>query len=90
MLVYVTKPGRKPRAESRFAPQAERLAATVREARVAAELSQQDAAERADVSLSWLAKLEQGAMVEPGLFPVLAVLRALDVEPVLDDLLGPS
>lgn len=50
MLVYVTKPGRKPRAESRFAPQAERLAATVREARVAAELSQQDAAERADVT----------------------------------------
>lgn len=90
MLVDVTKPGRKPRTESRFVVQAERLAHTVREARVVAELSQEEAAHRAQVTLSWFTKLEQGAMVEPGLFPVLCVLRALDVQPVIEELLAPS
>lgn len=60
--------------------QAERLATAVQEARAAAELSQEEAARKADVSASWLAKLEQGLMVEPGLFPVLALLQALEAD----------
>ena len=87
-MLMMTNPGRKPRAESRFTGQAERLAQTVRDARAAVEVSQQEAATRAGVSLSWLAKLEQGAMVEPGLFPVLTLLRALDVQPDVDAMLA--
>lgn len=73
------KAGRKPKEDSRFTSNAARLAQIVREARGKAGLSQQQLADEAQVSLSWISKLEQGKIVEPGLFPVLTVLRVLRV-----------
>lgn len=84
----MVKPGRKPRAESRFTDEADRLAQLVKAARNGADLSQEEAANLADVSSSWLSKLERGAVIEPGLFPVLALLQALDVADVADVLRG--
>lgn len=55
------------------------LAAFLKERREAAGMTQQALASEARVSVSWLAKMEQGAIVEPGFFPVFAVLRALGV-----------
>lgn len=42
-------------------------------------MTQQQLASRAGVSASWLAKLEQGSIREPGLFPVLSVVRELEL-----------
>jgi transcriptional regulator with XRE-family HTH domain len=57
------------------------LAATVRKCREDAGVSQERLAARAGVSLSWLSKLERGEIIEPGLFPILALLRELRVQP---------
>jgi len=81
------KPGRKPKADSRFIGHAQRLGARVREARDEAGMTQQELAERSRVSVSWIAKLERGDIVEPGLFPVLTVLRELGVTGDFADLL---
>ena len=84
----MVKPGRKSRAESRYTGEADRLAQLVKAARNGADLSQEDAANLADVSASWLSKLERGAVVEPGLFPVLALLQALEIADVAEVLRG--
>lgn len=73
------KAGRKPRADSRFTSQAARLATVVREAREQSKTTQQALADKAHVSVSWIAKLERGEIIEPGLFPVLTILRELGV-----------
>ena len=72
-------PGRKKRADSQYASQAAELATQLRALRVRAELTQEQLAVRAGVSLSTLRKIETGKVVEPGYFTILAVLRALGI-----------
>lgn len=81
------KAGRKPKADSRFTGHAARLATVVREARDQAGTTQQELADKAHVSVSWVAKLERGEIIEPGLFPVLTILRELGVTGEFADLL---
>jgi len=85
-MLSQVKPGRKPKAESAFIANASRLGQVVRDARASAEVTQAALASAAGVSPSWLAKLEQGQIGEPGLFPILAVLRELGV--AVGDVLG--
>lgn len=73
-------PGRKPKADSSFVEAASELAAFLKERRRVMGMTQQALANEAGVSESWLAKLEQGVILEPGLFPTLAVLRVLGVK----------
>lgn len=60
--------------------------------REAAGLSQQDIATRGELSLSLVAKLEQGKKADPRASTILALARALGVKPgqLLDDLLPPA
>jgi len=51
----------------------------LRDARLRAGVGQQEASRRAAVSLSTLSKIENGTVVEPGFFTVLALCRALGV-----------
>lgn len=67
------------------------LSVRVKELREAAGLSQQELATRADLSVSQVAKLEQGAKADPRTSTLLALAAALDVKPgrLLDDLPWP-
>lgn len=76
-------PGRRKRADSRYAEQAVRLAALLRARRLQADLTQEQLARRADVPLSTLRKIETGRVLEPCYFAVADLLRALEV-PVLE------
>ncbi len=49
--------------------------------REASGLSQQEVAERADLSLSLIAKMEQGRKADPRASTLLALSRALGVRP---------
>jgi transcriptional regulator with XRE-family HTH domain len=64
------------------------LAARVKSLRESAGLSQQELATRADLSLSQVAKLEQGKKADPRASTLLALAAALRVKPgqVLEDL----
>lgn len=64
------------------------LSGRIKELREAAGLSQQELATRADLSVSQVAKLEQGAKADPRLSTLLALAGALGVKPgqILDDL----
>jgi transcriptional regulator with XRE-family HTH domain len=79
-------PGRKKRADSRFAEQAARLAGQLRGQREAAGVTQERLAAAAGVALSTVRKIETGAVVEPGYFTVLALMTALGISPA--DLAG--
>jgi transcriptional regulator with XRE-family HTH domain len=59
--------------------------------REAAGLSQQEVAMRADLSLSLVAKMEQGKKADPRASTLLALAQALGVRPgeILDDLFAP-
>jgi transcriptional regulator with XRE-family HTH domain len=74
----VTQPGRRKRADSRYAEQAQRLAAQLRSKRDQAGLSQEELAARAEVSVATVSKIETGAVREPGYFTVVAMLDALN------------
>jgi len=74
----VTRPGRRKRADSRYAEQAQRLAAQLRSKRDLAGLSQEELAARAEVSVATVSKIETGAVREPGYFTVVAMLDALN------------
>jgi transcriptional regulator with XRE-family HTH domain len=76
----VTRPGRRRRADSRYAEQAARLAAQLRALREQEGLSQEQVAARAGVAVSTVRKIETGAVVEPGYFTVVAMMRALQVK----------
>ncbi|TXM72180.1 helix-turn-helix domain-containing protein [Methylobacterium sp. WL12] len=56
------------------------LGGQVRTARIHRRLSQRRLAAQADVSLSWLARFEQEAGMEPSLHRVLRVLHALGLD----------
>src|ERR1700761_7893925 len=60
--------------------------------RESAGLSQQEVATRADLSLSLVAKLEQGKKADPRASTLLALAGALGVRPgdLLDDLMTPA
>lgn len=74
----MTHPGRRKRADSRYAEQAKRLAAKLRALRDRAGLTQEQLAWQAQVSVATVRKIETGVVVEPGYFTVLALLLALD------------
>ena len=75
----MTRPGRRRRADSRYAEQAERLAAQLRNLREQADLSQEQLAARAQVAVATVRKIETGVVIEPGYFTVLALMQALGV-----------
>jgi transcriptional regulator with XRE-family HTH domain len=77
--------GRRRRADSRYFEQAAALAARLRYMREQAGLTQEQLAASAEVAVATVRKIETGAVVEPGYFTVLALLRAL--HPASDDLL---
>jgi transcriptional regulator with XRE-family HTH domain len=67
---------------------AKALSQRIKQLREAAGLSQQEVAMRGDLSLSLVAKLEQGKKADPRASTLLALARALEVRPgsLLDDL----
>jgi DNA-binding XRE family transcriptional regulator len=73
----VTRPGRRKRADSRYAEEAQRLAEQLRSLRDRAGLSQEQLAVRAEVSVATVSKIETGAVREPGYFTVVAMQGAL-------------
>jgi transcriptional regulator with XRE-family HTH domain len=75
----MTRPGRRKRADSRYAEQAQRLADQLRSLRERAGLSQEQLAARAEVSVATVSKIETGAVREPGYFTVVAMLGVLEV-----------
>src|SRR5215470_5366612 len=70
---------------------AKALSQRIKRLRETAGLSQQEVAVRGDLSLSLVAKLEQGKKADPRASTLLALSQALDVRPgqLLDDLLPP-
>jgi transcriptional regulator with XRE-family HTH domain len=68
------------------------LSQRIKRLREAAGLSQQEVATRGDLSLSLVAKLEQGKKADPRASTLLALARALEVRPgdLLDDLFPPG
>ncbi|WP_182907566.1 helix-turn-helix transcriptional regulator [Microbispora sp. H13382] len=77
--------GRRKRAESRYVAQAARLGARLRELRLQRGYTQQQLAASAEIALSTLRKIETAAVVEPGYFTILSLVRALGAD--TDDLL---
>jgi transcriptional regulator with XRE-family HTH domain len=75
----VTRPGRRKRAESRYAEQAVQLAARMRALRDQHGLTQQELAARAQVAIGTVRNIETATVVEPGYFTVLALLEALGI-----------
>lgn len=67
------------------------LSQRIKSLREATGLSQQDVADRGDLSLSLVAKLEQGKKADPRASTLLALADALGVKPgqLLDDLFPP-
>src|ERR1700754_882527 len=67
---------------------AKALSQRIKRLRKAAGLSQQEVAMRGELSLSLVAKLEQGKKADPRASTLLALARALSVRPgeLLDDL----
>lgn len=71
-------PGRRRRADSRYAEPARRLAERIRYRRLQAGMSQEQLAGQAQVAVATVRKIEKGVVIEPGYFTVLAIMRALD------------
>jgi transcriptional regulator with XRE-family HTH domain len=79
----VARPGRKKRAESRYAEQAERLAARLRALREQRGMTQEQLAAQAQISVATVRNIERVVVIEPCLFTVLAIVRVLDA--TIDD-----
>lgn len=73
-------PGRRKRADSRYAERARDLSARLRARREQAGLTQEQLASRAGLSAATIRKIETGAVAEPGWFTVLDIARALGVD----------
>jgi transcriptional regulator with XRE-family HTH domain len=71
---------------------AKALSQRIKALRERAGLSQQEMAERGDLSVSLVAKLEQGKKADPRTSTLLALASALGVNPgtVIDDLFPPG
>lgn len=76
----MARPGRRRRADSRYADQARALAARLRSLRAATGMSQERLAASAGVAVATVRNIESCTVVEPGYFTVLALLRALGAE----------
>ncbi|MBN9122359.1 MAG: helix-turn-helix transcriptional regulator [Planctomycetes bacterium] len=68
-----------------------KIAYRLRTLRESAHLSQQEVADRSDLSLSLIAKMEQGRKADPRASTILALAGALDVRPgqLIEDLVEP-
>ncbi len=75
----MARPGRRSRAESRYADQAERLAAQLRALREQHGMTQEQLAAQAQISVATVRNIERMVVVEPSLFTVLAIVRVLGV-----------
>lgn len=75
------RPGRRKREASRYIGPAAQLSAQLRALREQAGLTQLELATRAEVSEATVRKIEQGRVVEPGFFTVMALLRELGATP---------
>ena len=75
----MVRPGRRRRADSPYAEQAEHLSRWLRELRTQAGLTQEQLATRAHVAVATVRKIETGAVIEPGYFTIVALLRALGI-----------
>lgn len=73
-------PNRRSREQSKYIAQSKLLAATLRESRVRAGMTQEAVARQADVSLNTVRNVESGQCVEPGYFTVLAIAQAMGVD----------
>lgn len=73
-------PGRPKREDSRHAQASRRLARDLKTARVERKMTQQALATEAGISIGTVRKVEDNEVVEPGLFTVLAIARALDYD----------
>jgi len=73
--------GRKSKANSRYAPQAARLAEHLRGLRENAGITQERLAAQAGVSIATVRKIETGAVVEPGYFTVMALMGVFGTAP---------
>ena len=73
--------GRRSKANSRYAPQAARLAGQLREFRENAGITQERLAAQAGVSIATVRKIETGAVVEPGYFTVMALMGVFGISP---------
>jgi DNA-binding XRE family transcriptional regulator len=73
----VARPGRRKRAESRYAEQSERLAARLRALREQHGMTQEQLAAQAEISVATVRNIERRVVVEPSLFTVLAMVRVL-------------
>lgn len=73
-------PNRATRENSPYRERSERLIEALRAARLGADLSQQELAERARVSIGTVRAIETGRTVEPGYFTVLALAETLHLD----------
>jgi len=73
--------GRRRKANSRYAPQAARLAGQLRELRENAGITQERLAAQAGVSIATVRKIETGAVMEPGYFTVMALMSVFGMGP---------
>lgn len=73
--------GRRSREESLYSRDAARLAELIRAARTAKGLTQEQVAQAAGLSLSTVRKIERSGIVEPGFFPVMAILAVVGLKP---------
>jgi DNA-binding XRE family transcriptional regulator len=73
----MVRPGRKKRAESRYAEQAGQLAARLRALREERGMTQEQLAAQAEISVATVRNIERVVVVEPSLFTVLAMVRVL-------------
>ncbi len=68
------------RSKNRYAKPAAHLAGSIRNARTEVGMSQQQLAEKADISIGTVRNIEQGAVKDPGFFEVAALAYALGIE----------
>lgn len=73
--------GRRPRADSAYVADAAALASAIRAARHGRQITQERLAYATGLSLSTVRKIETGEVVEPGFFPIMAILTVLGIEP---------
>ena len=74
----MTHPGRRKRADSRYAAEASRLSGRLRQLREQAGITQEQLASSAGVAVATVRKIETCIVTEPGYFTVMALLQALN------------
>lgn len=73
-------PGRVKREDSPHAIASKGLASDLKAARTAQGMTQQTLASQAGVSIGTIRKVEDHQVVEPGLFTMMAIAKALDYD----------